>query len=81
MQKTVHVKVNICSGEEEGRRSVSLSREEEEGGGGGGGGRETSGGIWARERGNTAHIPGELIEIRIKGDLSKGMVFFTPETI
>ena len=24
-----------------------------------GGGGETSGGIWARERGNSAHIPGE----------------------
>ena len=34
-----------------------------EGEGGGGGGRETSGGIWARERGNTAHITGEQSKI------------------
>ena len=67
--------MNIFSGEEEGGRSLSPSREEAEGeggrgGGGGGGGRETSGGIWAGERGNTAHIPGEKlkIEIRIEGD-------------
>ena len=57
--------MNICSGEEGGGRSVSPSRGEGEGGvvGEGGGGRETSGGIWARERGNTAHITGEQLKI------------------
>ena len=32
-----------------------------------GGGGEISGGIWARERGNTAHIPGGQMMVKRRG--------------
>ena len=43
-----------------------------------GGGGEISGGIWARERGNTAHIPGEQLRIEIGG---RPKVFYPLKTI
>ena len=48
----------ICS-DEEGGGSLSPS--------GDGGGGEISGGIWARERGNTAHIPGGQMMVKRRG--------------
>ena len=59
----------ICS-DEEGGGSMSPSRE--------GGGGEISGGILARERGNTAHIPGEQLRIEIGG---RSKVFYPLKTI
>ena len=54
---------------------MSPSRGEGEGGGGG---RETSGGIWARERGNTAHITGEQLKIELGREENQRQWFFLP---
>ena len=58
-QKFINTKLGYRAKAKKALIKLNLGEEEERGGSSREGGGETSGGIWARERGNSAHIPGE----------------------
>ena len=56
-QKFINTKLGYRAKAKKALIKLNSGEEEERGGSSRGGGGETSGGIWARERGNSAHIP------------------------
>ena len=58
-QKFINTKLGYRAKARKALIKINSGGEEERGGSSREGGGETSGGIWARERGNSAHIQGE----------------------